>query len=114
MCISDWSSAVCSSELVGRGDLRPGRAIVARDVERSVVAAGPDDAGFDGRFTDRVERAVVLLARGADGDGMSRRRLVVGRVPRAVGREDRKSGGSGRSGAVRVVPGGGGIINKKK
>ena len=59
-----------------RRDVRPGLAVVARDVERPVVRAGPDHALLERRFRDRVERAVELFAGDVARDRLAARALA--------------------------------------
>src|SRR3546814_19388762 len=90
MRISDWSSDVCSSDLL-RHD-----AIVAREVEARVRIARDADEARHQRIAERT------------GD-IDRRFLA---VERAIA--DRKSVVSGKSVSVRVDLGGRRIIKKKK
>src|SRR3546814_19696401 len=84
MRISDWSSDVCSSDLVVAGDAR---------------------AGFDHALAERERRVGIRTA------GQERR--YVGRQVGVVGLEDRKSVVWGKSVSVRVDVGGRRIIKKK-
>ncbi len=65
---------------VARSDVRPRAAVVARDVERTVVRARPDHARLVRRFRDRVQRAVKLLARHVARDRLAARALAARRV----------------------------------
>ena len=52
-------------------DVCPGFAVVAGDVDQTVVRAGPDEPFFDGRFADGVEGAVDLFAGHVASDGLA-------------------------------------------
>ena len=65
-----------------RRDVLPRLPVVARDVERPVVRAGPDDALLERRLRDRVERAVELLTGHVARDRLAARALAAGRVAR--------------------------------
>src|SRR4029077_13470567 len=66
----------------------PGLAVVARDVERTVVRAGPDDTRLRARFADRVQRAVYLFTRGVARDRSPAAQLLRAlRIPREVRRD---------------------------
>src|SRR5678815_4030036 len=65
-----------------RRDVRPRLPVVARDVERAVVRAGPDHAGLERRLLDRVDHAVVLFARDVDRDRLTGWAVLVLRVVR--------------------------------
>src|SRR5262249_15057692 len=45
-----------------RRDVRPGLAVIAGEVEWTIVRADPDHAFFERRFRNRVKRAVELFA----------------------------------------------------
>src|SRR3546814_10987046 len=95
MRISDWSSDVCSSDLLNPA---PGPVLHLTVKKGSVTARS---------FVYPDGRPVILIA--AVGPGESEAMIqVVGDV------KDRKSVVEGKSGAVRVDLGGRRIINKKK
>src|SRR3546814_11539103 len=107
MRISDWSSDVCSSDLVVEGEL-PLHQLLGCDLglgplvdrlglldEGEDVAHAQDPSG-EAVGVEQVE-VVELLAGGGEGDGL-----------------DRKSVVSGKSVSVRVDLGGRRIIKKKK
>src|SRR3546814_11817061 len=101
MRISDWSSDVCSSDLLHPREFRPLEVDPVHDLE-------------SGRINDKN----LLLE---DIQGLSvRRHGKPGTIARAfvlridIDRLDRKSVGSGKSVSVRVDLGGRRIINKKK
>ena len=68
-----------------RRDVRPRLAVVARDVERTVVGARPDHPALERRLGDRVERAVELLAGDVAGDRLAARALAARRIGGQVG-----------------------------
>src|SRR3546814_14309583 len=112
MRISDWSSDVCSSDLLAQQ--RAERVLVGRQAfapERHAAAPGRDWAhasrepsvprpGTAGSARARVRRPGAVRVRPSPGCGSASRR-------------DRKGVVSGKSGSGRVDPGGGRIIKKK-
>src|SRR3546814_11108704 len=141
MRISDWSSDVCSSDLLCRAAavldvIADGIAAARRADQRHLRRAGaPHHLG-----DDLLELLALFLGRGAQAlrcrIDAARQRIgevdgeqpVAGKavalpapesgVPQrggiAVAMQDRKSGVWGKSVSVRVAPGGGRIIKKKK
>src|SRR3546814_19269543 len=96
MRISDWSSDVCSS------DLLPHVISQARDgllVESERIGADPGDVQCHGMIAIAGQHLVCR---------------ALGSAVVAGGQLDRKSVGSGKSASVRVDLGGRRIINKKK
>src|SRR6185437_6607264 len=67
------------------GDVLPGLAVVAGDIDQAVIGAGPDDPGLDGRFADGVEGAVNLFAGGIAGDGLAAGALGARRMGGEIG-----------------------------
>src|SRR3546814_11124357 len=112
MRISDWSSDVCSSDLIGA--LVQGARIDAREGERTDERVVHDLEG-EQRQRRRVRRLarIGLIIVGIDalnGRNVERRRQIVDdRVE-----QDRKSVVSGKSVSVRVDLGGRGTIKKKQ
>src|SRR3546814_15481899 len=120
MRISDWSSDVCSSDLMSRveadrvivdrmnndraspGDLRGGRTAAERIGKQIGAKAEPLEVGSDGQPSDQQQRHLVRHALS---------QLCVGQ--RRALLQDRKSVVSGKSVSVRVDLGGSRIINKK-
>src|SRR3546814_19991785 len=94
MRISDWSSDVCSSDLIGDGP-HP--------------ASGAGDFGGVGIASHRVS---VAYGDRTAVDGARRARCLLGAAERRR-RRDRTSVVQGKSVSVRVDPGGGPIIQKK-
>src|SRR5215510_12056132 len=70
-----------------RCDIGPRLPVVAGDVERAVVRAGPDDSLFERRFSDRVERAVELFAGDVAGDRLAANALTAGGMRGEIGRD---------------------------
>src|SRR3546814_12631117 len=105
MRISDWSSDVCSSDLLVRLAHCPALVARRRLLDGVDVLHALDDAAPDGVLA-------VEEARWRQGD----EELAVGRVGvlRARHAEDRKSVVSGKSVSVRVDLGGRRILTKKK
>src|SRR3546814_19112754 len=108
MRISDWSSDVCSSDLV------------VRQIRRRIGLAGRPDQGnpLDPVVASGIEKfdaQRIALESRHPGDARScrdgGRSSVRGRFRRAT--RDRKSVVEGKSGSVRVVLGGRRIIKKK-
>src|SRR3546814_14833417 len=109
MRISDWSSDVCSSDLVGeRGELaaQAGRHALALPLADARLVVGPHRRRQDVRPGADVGEAVVVTGhRGGD---------VRARAgPREQPAGDRKSVVQGTSVAVRVGPGGRRTLKKK-
>src|SRR3546814_17369780 len=115
MRISDWSSDVCSSDLVD-----PGNAVEIVKVQRHQQIAARNDGDGDG---DQAEPADQKQQHGIEQDT---EQVEIQHEPRpAQGAkqkfdqggdgelEDRKRLGSGTSVSVRVALGGGRIIKKK-
>src|SRR3546814_20427476 len=100
MRISDWSSDVCSSDLLcrTRQDARRGGIVSLRSVAHDRADAGRDDGDAASRRSRRA----------------SRRRQRFARVAEQVRQRDRKSVVSGKRGSVRVNLGGRRITKKKK
>src|ERR1051326_7612615 len=48
---------------VFRRHVRPGLAVIARDVKRTIIRTGPDHALLQRRLRNRIQRAVKLFAR---------------------------------------------------
>src|SRR3546814_11285579 len=120
--ISDWSSDVCSSDLLGNGPPVVRRArrrlVSARDSAVADARAGPRrraapaaDAGLAGRL--QTHAAVERLARGAGTRQRRTRRRTSAAHRRRRRRKDRKRVVSGKSVSVRVDLGGRRIIKKK-
>src|SRR3546814_16154840 len=109
MLISDWSSDVCSSDLVDQIEQMPPAAQNVADI--AMIAFGADraeDLRVDrfGKADDRVQRRAHLVAHG----GEETRLGAVG----LLGEADRKRVGEGKSVEVSGARGGGRIIKKKK
>src|SRR3546814_20362601 len=106
MRISDWSTDVCSSDLLDRG-------------RRPAVAVPKTDRGFPGGTSAPARRprpggGLPRLAAGRSaGMPPARPLLAVGAANPGPG-EDRKSVVAGKSVSVRVDPGGRGILTQKK
>src|SRR3546814_14662423 len=106
MRISDWSSDVCSSDLVDRLDVEllvGEEALLLRHRVGGHLLLGPDDGGGDGEL-----HGPVPLARAG-----TRGRGIAGPAA-ARGEEDRKSVVWGKGVAGRLRLGGGGSIKKQK
>src|SRR3546814_18939033 len=105
MRISDWSSDVCSSDLV-EADAGEDRLAVAAGADQRAERRGADvdHRGGFGAGQDRAQRQRQF----DPPQPRARRQADRGRGP------DRKSGGSGKSVAVRVDLGGRRVIKKKK
>src|SRR3546814_13531547 len=123
MRISDWSSDVCSSDLLlrkqeGAALIRHGFGAVrqnAVDRERLGDRFLPDIADPFGKL---VRHAQLFRREGdldaAVGDDLIRHVLTIDSAKLRAGLEDRKSVVEGKSVSVRVDLGGSRIINKKK
>src|SRR3546814_5721074 len=97
MRISDWSSDVCSSDLVGLAAMRGDRAARQRDRERHVLAAaaeprvreaqtpGRDEAGHD------LDRRLAIAGQFGDAVGDPRKRRLEERLAIFALLADRKS-----------------------
>src|SRR3546814_15970807 len=114
MRISDWSSDVCSSDLV---DLRLYTPVVEPIRTIADQAAGPREAAAELCERRSIDREAHRVCEQAE---KVRRRLFQqnlqacrGQCPRREYRRDRKSVGERKSVCVRVDLGGGGIITKK-
>src|SRR3546814_18085068 len=115
MRISDWSSDVCSSDLIfdrHEGARLPGNRNEARQ-------RGRDHHQFAHRLSARLALKVeddAEAAVGDEGKGVRRIEHLRGQERENLVDEilDRKSVVSGKSGSVRVDFGGGGFIKKKK
>src|SRR3546814_11960966 len=126
MCISDWSSDVCSSDLVqvaaallgilqGQQDLRHGDVVAGK---RFLVGVGEADLPGGGRrlfllqSQDPLRQAEVAAA---DGDGAGRHQQPLGAAAHQGGDvvgervQERKGDVEGKSGYERVASGGGRI-----
>src|SRR3546814_20401915 len=109
MRISDWSSDVCSSDLgkevgIARGGIKV-------DVHR-VVEQHIDAAEFGHCRRDHAIEIIGVADIDGERDGSPAR---FGDGVRGLGRvRDRRSGGWGKSGLVRVDLGGGRYIKKKR
>src|SRR3546814_17767378 len=102
MRISDWSSDVCSSDLVARqqGGLRPAQPVPPRTARRArdhPHAHDRDDGGLLARGRASADQLLCVQLYGPD----------------RLSRLDRKSVVSGKSVSVRVDLGGRRIIKKK-
>src|SRR3546814_11602744 len=104
MRISDWSSDVCSSDLVGRGVLAPARDRARRRAWHGGGAPAP------------ARCPSVRLCAAASGRMVRADRLPAhhGAQSRGRARADRKSVVEGKSVSVRVDLGGRRIIKKKQ
>src|SRR3546814_11139581 len=118
MRISDWSSDVCSSDLVlfvalssERQDFHTLADVSGRSTGRAVDEA--PRAGERGEHRTVLDRRRERAAVAQLGPQIIRARAVGGQVF-AAGRGDRKSAASGKRVSVRVVIGGRRIIKKKK
>src|SRR3546814_13625762 len=116
MRISDWSSDVCSSDLLPQDDaVRPHPKRVADKIARRHLARA-FQIGGPGFQPHDMALAELQLGRVLDGDEAlavvdeGRPHVEQGRLARAG---DRKSGGEGKSVSVRVDLGGARIFKKK-
>src|SRR3546814_13749559 len=115
MRISDWSSDVCSSDLLHREirarQERQGRTVRRRHARRHDRGAVGEGARPEILLTDQGQAGLV---RGQDG-GRAGRQRKARRVPAGTPeRIDRKSYVQGKSVSVRVNLGGRRIFNKKQ
>src|SRR3546814_20037275 len=94
MRISDWSSDVCSSDLIGGTG-----PVIAVGADMGDCAAESRHAGHDDRIRRRAERIELHIIEASRREGKI---------------TDRKSGVSGKSVAGRVVLGGSGIHKTTK
>src|SRR3546814_13933487 len=112
MRISDWSSDVCSSDLIPG----PERGTAARDAGKGRFACRGGGGGRPDRGVSLHGRSIRRARRSPHAAG--RRRAGAARVPdaarRVVAWRDRKSVGEGKRVSVRVDLGGRRIIKKKK
>src|SRR3546814_14180813 len=97
MRISDWSSDVCSSDLVVPGELRGDLLLV--------------EAAGSGQGPDQHPAQVLVDGESVEGEGTVQQRLEVVQRRRVV--RDRKSVVQGKRVSVRVAIGGRRIIKKK-
>src|SRR3546814_12720456 len=109
MRISDWSSDVCSSDLVGR---------FLETLETEVPHLQKETARIVGLCAIggvTVALLVVLLYGGLRGDWMAALLAGVATAMSLLPEElDWKSGGEGKRGSIRLITGGRRIIKKKK
>src|SRR3546814_8884976 len=108
MRISDWSSDVCSSDLLGhrlRRDVGPGLAVVAGDVHQAVVGRCPDLAAAMLGFVHAGAARMHLGAGGVAGQRPAGIVLPVGIVTAEV-RRDRLPAHPLVAGAEHVVAAG--------
>ncbi len=61
---------------IGRRDVLPGLAVVARHVDRPIVGADPDHAPLERRFVHRVDARIDLLAGDVTGNRAARHHLI--------------------------------------
>src|SRR3546814_19711065 len=104
MRISDWSSDVCSSDLVGEEEVDVTVRLEFRVGHDAQQAAVPVVVHLTAQVDEGGELAVIEDANQA---------VLLGDQDAAVGKEDRKSVVSGKRVAVRVDLGGRRIITKK-
>src|SRR3989442_12590900 len=72
---------------VFRRDVQPRLPVIASDLERAVVRAGPDHALFERRLRDRVQRAVEFFAGDVASDRLAADALTTRRMRSEVGRD---------------------------
>src|SRR3546814_1070592 len=80
MRISDWSSDVCSSDLVGRPDAVEGRQRTAEHVIAAAEHPGTFQRPEIGNAFHHAEQAFVAAAVGADGAGIAAVEVAAGRA----------------------------------
>ncbi len=73
----DVLDAAASWKIFG-SDVGPCLAIVARDIERAIITAGPDYALFQRGFRNRIKRAVELFAGNVARNRLAARTLATG------------------------------------
>src|SRR3546814_12190865 len=108
MRISDWSSDVCSSDLLETA--LAGDAARALRMSASLCAEGDSVLALMGWVAGEVRRIAAYAAVAASGGDVG----AAMRADRVWESRDRKSGGAGKSVSVRVTLGGSPIFNKKK
>src|SRR3546814_16420169 len=118
--ISDWSSDVCSSDLIAHHQY--GRSCVAGEepaagVRDLIDMAGVEPGALPHAFTLQLQELGIGVADagyiGQLGEILGRR-IAAALIVHALVNTNRKSGGEGRRGSVSVDTGGGRIIEKKK